>query len=165
MRTMLDATDLRILEHLQEDGRRPFAVIARQLGLAEATVRQRVNRLVRRGLIQIVAVADPLHLGFILAEIGVRIRGPITATAEWLAKIPEVDYIAICTGSFDLLIEVVCVDNDHFLRLLSEGIRRAPGVDHAETFTILKVAKDSYRYTGLEFASSATESDNNVASD
>lgn len=158
MRGLLDQTDLRILERLQEDGRMPFARIARDLGLAEATVRQRVNRLVRRGLVQIVAVADPLQLGLLLAEMGVRVRGRLEETIDALRRIPEVDYVAVCTGSFDLLIEVVVTDHDHLLRVLAEGVRRAPGVDQVETFTILRVAKDTYRYTSLALAARANGS-------
>ena len=152
MRGLLDRTDLRILEILQEDGRRPYAAIARQLGLAEATVRHRVERLVRRGLVQIVAAADPLQLGLQLAEMGIRVRGRIEETVEALRRVPEIDYIAVCTGSFDLLIEVVFVDHDHLLRLLSEHVREAPGVDQVEVFTILRVAKDSYRYSSFALA-------------
>lgn len=152
MRGLLDHTDLRILEILQEDGRRPYAAIARQLGLAEATVRHRVERLVRRGLVQIVAAADPLQLGLQLAEVGIRVRGRIEETIEALRRVPEVDYIAVCTGSFDLLIEVVFVDHEHLLRLLSEHVREAPGVDQVEVFTILRVAKDSYRYSSFALA-------------
>jgi len=152
MRNLLDQTDLRILDQLQQDGRRPYAAIARDLGLAEATVRHRVERLVRRGLVQIVAAADPLQLGLQLAEMGIRVRGRIDETVEALRRVPEIDYIAICTGSFDLLIEVVFVDHEHLLRLLSEHVRSAPGVDQVEVFTILRVAKDSYRYSSFALA-------------
>jgi Lrp/AsnC family transcriptional regulator for asnA, asnC and gidA len=152
MRSLLDQTDLRILDQLQQDGRRPYAAIARDLGLAEATVRHRVERLVRRGLVQIVAAADPLELGLQLAEMGIRVRGRIEDAVEALRRVPEIDYIAICTGSFDLLIEVVFVDHDHLLRLISEHVRAAPGVDQVEVFTILRVAKDSYRYSSFALA-------------
>jgi Lrp/AsnC family transcriptional regulator for asnA, asnC and gidA len=152
MRGLLDRTDLAILERLQEDGRMPFAALGRELGLAEATVRHRVNRLVRKGLVQIIAVADPLKLGLQLAEVGIRLRGPVREAVEALQEIPEVDYIAVCTGSFDLLIEVVYGSPAHLLGVLADGIRRAPGVDQVEVFTILEVPKDSYRYMALESA-------------
>lgn len=144
-----DRTDVAIIERLQEDGRMPFAQIARELGLAEATVRHRVNRLRREGIVQIVAVVDPLELGLHLAEVGIRLRGPVEAAVAALEPIPEVVYVAVCTGSFDLLVEVVFRDSDHLLHVLSGGIRQAPGVDVVEVFTILKVPKDSYRYTEL----------------
>ena len=149
-RASLDETDLRIIEQLNQDGRRAFTEIARNLGLSEATVRNRYRRMVRRGVIQVVAVSDALALGLVFAEIGIRITGGGVARAiEALERVPEVDYIAVCTGSFDLLIEVVCSDNDHMLQVLEDHIRPAPGVDHIETFTILDVAKHSYRWTRL----------------
>jgi Lrp/AsnC family transcriptional regulator, regulator for asnA, asnC and gidA len=150
LRGALDETDVRIIEELNQDGRRAFTEIARNLDLSEATVRNRYARMVRRGIVQVVAVSDALALGLVFAEIGVRVRGGSVAGAvEALQDIPEVDYIAVCTGSFDLLIEVVCRDNNHMFRVLEEGVRTAPGVDGIETFTILNIAKHSYRWTRL----------------
>jgi Lrp/AsnC family transcriptional regulator for asnA, asnC and gidA len=150
LRKVLDETDVRIIEELNEDGRRSFAAVARNLGPNEATVRTRFARLARRGVIQVVLVADALALGLVFAEVGVRVRG--TSVADVVAQledVPEIDYISVCTGSFDLLIEVVCLDNDHMLRVLEESVRTAPGVDSIETFTILDVPKHSYRWTRL----------------
>ena len=150
LRTALDETDARIIEELNQDGRRSFAEMARNLKINEATVRHRYERLIRRKIIQVVAISDALALGLVFAEIGVRIRGGSVAKAiEALEHIPEVDYIAVCAGSFDLLIEVVCLDNDHLYRVLDDGVRTAPGVDSIETFTILDVPKHSYRRTRL----------------
>jgi Lrp/AsnC family transcriptional regulator for asnA, asnC and gidA len=150
LRTALDETDARIIEELNQDGRRSFAEMARNLKVNEATVRHRYERLVRRKIIQVVAISDALALGLVFAEIGVRIRGGSVAKAiAALDHIPEVDYIAVCAGSFDLLIEVVCLDNDHLYRVLDDGVRTAPGVDSIETFTILDVPKHSYRWTRL----------------
>jgi Lrp/AsnC family transcriptional regulator for asnA, asnC and gidA len=150
LRKVLDETDVRIIDELNEDGRRSFAAIARNLGLNEATVRTRFARLSRRGVIQVVLVADALALGLVFAEVGVRVRGTAVAgVVAQLERVPEIDYISVCTGSFDLLIEVVCTDNDHMLRVLEEGVRTAPGVDSIETFTILDVPKHSYRWTRL----------------
>jgi Lrp/AsnC family transcriptional regulator for asnA, asnC and gidA len=150
LRKVLDETDVGITEQLNEDGRRSFAAIARNLGLSEATVRSRFARLARRGVVQVVLVADALALGLVFAEVGVRVRGTTVArvVAE-LEQVPEIDYIAVCTGSFDLLIEVVCLDNDHMLRVLEQSVRTAPGVDSIETFAILDVPKHSYRWTRL----------------
>jgi Lrp/AsnC family transcriptional regulator for asnA, asnC and gidA len=149
-RRALDESDVRIIEELNEDGRRPFAEIARKIGLSEATVRNRFARLARRGVIQVVVLADAIELGLVFAEIGIRIRGGTVAEAvAALEEVPEIDYIAVCTGSFDLLVEVVCSDNEHMLRVLEEHIRVAPGVDALETFTILGVPKHSYQWTRL----------------
>jgi Lrp/AsnC family transcriptional regulator, regulator for asnA, asnC and gidA len=150
LRTALDETDARIIEELNQDGRRSFAEIARNLAINEATVRNRYARLIRRKIIQVVAVSDALALGLVFAEIGIRVRGgPVASAVATLERIPEVDYIAVCAGSFDLLIEVVCTDNDHLFHVLDEGVRNAPGVDSIETFTILDVPKHSYRWTRL----------------
>jgi Lrp/AsnC family transcriptional regulator for asnA, asnC and gidA len=149
-RKALDETDARIIEELNQDGRRSFAEIARNLEINEATVRNRYTRLVRRGIIQVVAISDALALGLVFAEVGIRVRGgSVSKAVASLEKIPEVDYIAVCAGSFDLLIEVICADNDHLFRVLDEGVREAPGVDSVETFTILDVPKHSYRWTRL----------------
>ena len=153
MRATLDSLDIRILEQLQDDGRRPFTRIARDLGVAEGTVRHRVARLTRRKLVKFVADVDAVELGMIMAYVLIRVRGSTLRRAvEGLAEIPEVDYIVNCAGSADLLMEVVCRDHDHLLRLLGDEIRGAPGVEHVETFTTLKVAKDTYRWAGLEAA-------------
>jgi Lrp/AsnC family transcriptional regulator, regulator for asnA, asnC and gidA len=149
-RGALDETDVRIIEELNQDGRRPFSQIARNIGVSEATARHRYARLLRRGIIQVVAVSDALALGLVFAEIGVRVRGgPVSRAVEALSKVPEVDYIAVCTGAYDLLIEVVCTDNEHMLQVLEESVRAAPGVDQIDTFTILQVPKHSYRWSQL----------------
>jgi Lrp/AsnC family transcriptional regulator for asnA, asnC and gidA len=150
LRKVLDEVDVAIIDELNEDGRRSFAAIARNLGLSEATVRSRFARLSRRGVVQVVLVADALALGLVFAEVGVRVRGStIARVVTQLEDVPEIDYISVCTGSFDLLIEIVCIDNDHMLRVLEERVRTAPGVDSIETFTILDVPKHSYRWTRL----------------
>lgn len=150
LRGAMDETDVLIIEQLNEDGRRSFAAVARNLGLSEATVRNRYARLIRRGVIQVVVLADALALGLVFAEVGIRVRGgTVSAAIAALEQVPEIDYIAVCTGSFDLLVEVVCADNRHMLKVLEDDIRTAPGVDTIETFTILDVPKHSYRWTRL----------------
>ena len=122
--TALDRANRVIIEELQRDGRRPYGAIARTVGLSEAAVRQRVQRLRDSGIIDIVAVTDPLQLGFKRqAMVGVRAEGDLRIVADKLAEIPEVEYVVICAGSFDLLVEVVCEDDDHLLELLNTAIR------------------------------------------
>jgi Lrp/AsnC family transcriptional regulator, regulator for asnA, asnC and gidA len=146
----LDDTDARIIEELNQDGRRPFSEIARHLDVNEATVRHRYARLVRRGVIQVVAISDALALGLVFAEAGVRVRGgPVGQAVHGLVEIPEVDYVAVCTGAYDLLIEIVCTDNAHLLQVLDEQVRAVPGVDSVDTFIVLHVPKHSYRWTRL----------------
>jgi Lrp/AsnC family transcriptional regulator for asnA, asnC and gidA len=144
---LLDEVGKAIIEQLQEDGRRPYATIARAVGLSEAAVRQRVARLQEAGVIQIVAVTDPLQLGFRRqAMVGVRTAGDVVALADELAKMPEVDYVVITAGSFDVLAEAVCEDDEHLLELAGQRIRALPGVQSTETFVYLKLHKQHYNW-------------------
>ena len=121
-----------IIEQLQQDGRRSYAAIGKAVGLSEAAVRQRVQRLVDGGVMQIVAVTDPLMLGFHRQTmIGIKCSGDLGQVADHLAGMPEIDYVVITSGSFDLLAEVVCEDDDHLLEILSR-VRRAPSVPSTE---------------------------------
>jgi len=139
--------DKRIIEHLQQDGRRPFTQIATELGVSEAAVRARTNRLVERGILQIVGVTDPLKLGFHQqAMIGIRCTGDTTKVAEKLAAIESVDYVVLTAGSFDAIVEVVCEDDDDLLDLLNTKIRALPGVISTETLVYLRLVKQQYNW-------------------
>jgi Lrp/AsnC family transcriptional regulator for asnA, asnC and gidA len=143
----LSALDKRIIEHLQEDGRRPFTQIALDLGVSEAAVRARTNRLVERGILQIVGVADPDRLGFQQALIGVRCEpGRLLEVAEALASMPEVDYVVVTAGRFDVLIETVAEDNEGLLHFLADRLQRIDGVRDTETFSYLRLVKQTYQF-------------------
>ncbi len=143
----LSELDKRIIEHLQADGRRPFTQIASEIGVSEAAVRARTNRLIERGILQIVGVADPEKLGFQQALIGIRCEpGRMIAVAEALAALPEVDYVVVTTGRYDILIEVVSADNEGLLRFLTEGLQAIEGVRDTETFTYLRLVKQTYQF-------------------
>ena len=143
----MDAISKRLIEELQRDGRRSYAALAKAVGLSEAAIRLRVQRLIDSGVMQVVAVTDPLQVGFSRqAMVGVRADGDLVEVAEALAKIEEVDYVVITAGSFDILIELVCEDDDHLLRVLSERVRVLPGVRDTETFVYLKLAKQTYAW-------------------
>jgi Lrp/AsnC family transcriptional regulator, regulator for asnA, asnC and gidA len=144
---VLDNTSRHIVEQLQQDGRRSYAAIARAVGLSEAAVRQRVQRLLDERIIQIAAVTDPRAVGFTRqAMIGVKVDGDMRQVADKLALVPEADYVVICAGSFDLLVEVICVDDAHLLQVVDGAIRSIPGVQRTETFVYLKVAKETYSW-------------------
>jgi Lrp/AsnC family transcriptional regulator for asnA, asnC and gidA len=144
-----DRLDVRILNELQEDGRRSFTRIARNLGVTEGTVRARVGRLTRSRMVKFVADVDPRDLGLVEVYLGIRIQGPALERAvEQIVSIPEIPYASVCSGTFDILCEVICRGNDDLLRLLQE-VRRIPGVSHIETLTVLKIAKETWQYTAL----------------
>ena len=140
----LSELDKRVIEHLQQDGRRPFTQIAAALGVSEAAVRARTNRLVERGILQIVGVADPEKLGFQQALIGVRCEpGKLLEVAEALANMPEVDYVVVTAGRFDVLIEAVAEDNEGLLHFLADRLQRVDGVRDTETFSYLRDRKST----------------------
>ena len=144
---MLDGVNKKIIEQLQRDGRMSYATLAKIVGMSEAAVRQRVQRLLEAGVMQIVAVTDPLTLGFARqVMVGIRVAGDIRPVADALAAIAEVDYVVICAGGYDILAELVCTDDEHLLKLLNDTIRAIPGVTGTETFVYLKLTKQTYAW-------------------
>ncbi|WP_347350990.1 Lrp/AsnC family transcriptional regulator [Intrasporangium sp.] len=142
----LDRLSKKIIEQLQQDGRKSYAAIAQEVGLSEPAVRQRVQRLLDAEVMQIVAVTDPLQLGFQRqALVGLRTSGDLTETAARLARIDEVTYVVTTAGSFDLVIEVLCEDDEHLLELLGQ-IRGLPKITATETFVYLKLNKQLYNW-------------------
>lgn len=143
----LDEVSKAIIEQLQQDGRRPYATIGRAVGLSEAAVRQRVQRLQEAGVMQIVAVTDPVQVGFARsAMIGISVDGDAEAVADQLEALPEVDYLVVCAGSFDILVEVVAEGDDHLLEVINRRIRAIPEVRSTETFVYLKLRKQIYTW-------------------
>ncbi|HEU0240312.1 MAG TPA: Lrp/AsnC family transcriptional regulator [Micromonosporaceae bacterium] len=143
----LDDVNKRIIDQLQRDGRMSYAALAKQIGLSEAAARQRVQRMLDTGVMQIVAVTDPLTLGFRRqVMVGMKVEGDMSSVAEKIAQIPEVDYVVICAGSYDILAELVCTDDEHLLALLNEKIRSIDGVRSTETYVYLKLAKQTYAW-------------------
>ena len=143
----LDERSKRIIEQLQEDGRRSYAAIARAVGLSEAATRQRVQRLLDEGIIQIAAVTDANAVGFHRqAMLGVHVEGDIRTVAAKLSALPEAAYVVICAGQYDLLVEVICEDDEHLLAVVDNSIRSVPGVRSTETFVYLRLEKESYQW-------------------
>jgi Lrp/AsnC family transcriptional regulator for asnA, asnC and gidA len=146
-RPPLDDVSKAIIDALQRDGRRSYSGIAEAVGLSEAAVRQRVNRLLEAGVMQIVAVTDPRELGFGReAMIGICCSGNSAATADKLAAIDAINYVVLTAGRFDLVIEVVCEDDAHLLDILNTQIRTLPDVYQAETLVYLKTVKQQYNW-------------------
>jgi Lrp/AsnC family transcriptional regulator for asnA, asnC and gidA len=143
----LDDLSKRIVEQLQEDGRRSYASIAAAVGLSEAAVRQRVRKLLDAGVMQIVAVTDPLMLGFRRqAMIGITAEGNLEEIAARLSALAQIDYVVICAGSFDLIIELVCEDDEQLISIVNNQVRAIEGIRGTETFMYLRLAKQSYAW-------------------
>ncbi|GIH90249.1 Lrp/AsnC family transcriptional regulator [Planobispora siamensis] len=143
---VLDEISKRIIEELQSDGRKPYAAIGKAVGLSEAAVRQRVQRLLDAGVMQIVAVTDPLTLGFSRqAMIGIKCEGDLEMVADELSAIAEIDYVVLTAGSLDIMVEVVCESDQHLLEILGK-IRAIPTVRATETFVYLKLHKQTYSW-------------------
>jgi Lrp/AsnC family transcriptional regulator for asnA, asnC and gidA len=143
----LDEVDKRIIEQLQQDGRRPYTQIAPAVGLSEAAVRQRVQRLIDSGVMQIVGVTDPKAVGFgRQAMIGLSVEGDTRKVADAVAALDEVVYVVLTAGSLDLLVEVVVEDDERLLDLLNKKIRTIDGVRDTETFMYLRIHKETYAW-------------------
>ncbi|MGD0880233.1 MAG: Lrp/AsnC family transcriptional regulator [Acidimicrobiales bacterium] len=144
---LLDDVNKAIVEQLQQDGRRTYGSIAEAVGLSEAAVRQRVQKMREAGIMQIVAVTDPLQVGFrSQAMVGIRAEGDAREVADRLAGIDAIDYVVMVSGTFDILVELVCEDEDQILDLLNGVIRRIPGVRSTEMFMYLKLKKQTYTW-------------------
>jgi len=146
----IDRIDQQIIKILSVDGRTPFAQIAKQLGVSTGMIRQRYHRLVNDGVLQIVAITNPLLMGFAtMAQIGVKAEvSRLEEIAEEIAAFEEVIYLVLVTGSYDLHIEVVCRDKTHLLNFLSKKLHAVEGVKEAETFMYLQIAKENYGWAG-----------------
>lgn len=143
---VMDETSKAIIEQLQQDGRRSYAAIGKAVGLSEAAVRQRVQKLVDSKVMQVVAVTDPLQLGFKRqAMLGIRSTGDIIATADRIAALPEVDYCVVVAGPSDIIAEVICANDEDLLRIITE-IRSVEGVRETETFMYLSLRKQEYNW-------------------
>ncbi len=143
----LDAPDRQIIALLQQDGRRAYGAIAEAVGLSEAAVRRRVQRLRDSGVMQIVAITDPLQLGYGReALIGIRVHGDVRLVADKIAAIDEANYVVMTAGSFDIIAEVIAEDDNDLVHLLNDSIRSIPGVTEVETFLYLKLAKQTYAW-------------------
>ncbi len=142
----VDDTDRAIIEQLQTDGRISYTRLGAAIGLSEAAARQRVQRLMDGGVVQVVAVTNPLSLGYRrMAMIGVRTEGPTEGIAAALEAFPDIEYLVVTAGSFDLMCEVVVPDDSALLNLTNR-IRSVPGVSNTETFIYLSLVKQTYAW-------------------
>jgi Lrp/AsnC family transcriptional regulator for asnA, asnC and gidA len=144
--TSLDETDLNIIEALRRDGRVAFAQIAEQLGVSPGMIRQRYTRLVEQGFLKVVAITNPIRMGYkTMAMIGIRVDGSkLLGVAEKISKLDEVIYLVISSGRFDIFAEVVCRDHEELLRFITEKLSTVDGVRESESFMHLKIVKEVY---------------------
>ena len=143
----LDEISKSIIEQLQADGRKSYAAIAAAVGLSEAAVRARIQKLIDGGVVQIVAVTDPMQVGFKRqALVGIKVSGDMRDVASALSALPEVPYVVTTAGSFDILAEIVCEDDAHLLDVIATEIRTLPGVLATETFVYLQLNKQHYNW-------------------
>ena len=142
----MDQIDLDIISFLQSDGRTPFTDIAKALDISEGTVRNRVARLLDERVLQIVGMVDPYRLGFDSpAVISISVQTPLLeSVANTISKFPEVSYLIMVSGEFDLLVEVLCRDRDHLATFLNEKLLRVPGITNTQTSMILHTYKMAY---------------------
>jgi len=142
----LDETDLDIIKALRKDGRVAFAQIADQLGVSPGMIRQRYSRLVDQGFLKVVAITNPIQMGYkTMAMIGIRVDGSkLLGVAEKISKLDEVIYLVISSGRFDIFAEVVCRDHEDLLRFITEKLSTIDGVRESESFMHLKIVKEVY---------------------
>ena len=142
----MDQIDLDIISFLQSDGRMPFTDIAKELDISEGTVRNRVARLMQERVLQIVGMVDPYRLGYDApAMISISVQPPmINQVAKTISKFPEVSYLIMVSGDYDLLVEVLCKDRDHLANFLNEKLLKVPGIKNTQTSMVLDTYKMSY---------------------
>ena len=145
--TSVDELSKAIIEQLQIDGRMPYATIGKVVGLSEAAVRQRVGKMLEQGVVQIAAITNPLHSGKRrMAMIGIHAEGDLEHIASKIAELPDVSYVVITAGSFDVIAEVVCDDDQRLLDIINGHIRNLPGVRGTETFMYLNLKKQTFNW-------------------
>ena len=142
----LDEIDRQVIEFLRKDGRATFAQIAEQLNVSAGMIRLRYNRLVELGILKVVAISNPLRMGYkSMAMIGIRVDGSkLLEAAEKISKLEEVVYLVVTSGRFDLFAEVVCRDHNHLLEFITSKLSPIEGVRESESFMHLKIAKEIY---------------------
>lgn len=136
----LDEIDRKLLAALQRDGRCGYAELGELVGLTAGGARRRVMRLEERGVVQVVGVTDPLRLGYrSMAMVGVVASGDIERIADELNDIPNVVYVVLSAGQFDLLVEVIAEDQEKLFQVINRQVRAVEGVLRAETFTYYSI--------------------------
>lgn len=142
----LDEIDRQIIDSLQKDGREAFAQIAERLGVSPGMIRVRYNRLVEMGVLRVVAITNPLRMGYnTMALIGIKVEGgKFMEAASQVAALDEVIYLIVVSGAYDIVAEVMCRDREHLLQFLTDRLYKIDGVRESESFMHLKIVKEIY---------------------
>jgi Lrp/AsnC family transcriptional regulator for asnA, asnC and gidA len=143
---LLDKIDLAVMESLRKDGRMSFAQIAAGLNVSPGMIRLRYSRLVELGFLKVVAITNPLTMGYdSMAMIGLRVEGSrLLEAADEISAFEEVVYLVITSGAFDIIMEVLCRDRADLLRFLTERLYAIEGIRESESFVHLKIVKEIY---------------------
>ncbi|WP_246004135.1 Lrp/AsnC family transcriptional regulator [Nocardioides marmoriginsengisoli] len=143
----IDDIDKAIIRALQVDGRMAYSKLGPEVGLSRAAARQRVHRLIDGGVIEVVAVSEPLKMGFnVQAMVGIQVDGDVRAVSDALVKVEEIVYVILASGRFDVIVEVICKDAPQLFDIVNDVIREAPGVRSTEVFTYMHIEKVSYSW-------------------
>jgi Lrp/AsnC family transcriptional regulator for asnA, asnC and gidA len=145
----MDELDRLILQTLQDDGRAAFTDIAKKAGVSETTVRAHYRSLVQQGIVRTVGIVDPAALGFHApALIAIAVEpGQVEEAARQIAALPEVSYLVMTLGDWDLMVEVFCRDLLHLSELILRQIHRIPGIRTTQALMIARSFKLSYRWS------------------
>jgi Lrp/AsnC family transcriptional regulator for asnA, asnC and gidA len=144
----IDAIDVAIVRELQKDGRMAYRKLGSRVGLSEAAARQRVQRLLARGVMQIAAVTDPVRLGSkSMALVGIKARGDSRKIAKAIGALPESIYVVATAGPYDVIAEIVCENHEHLLRVSNEKIRTLRDVSDAVILMYLGTYKHVFTYS------------------
>src|SRR5690625_904953 len=148
--TSIDALDSQIIELLRHDGRIAYTAIAKELGVAEATVRKRMGRLVSEGIVHVVGLVNPALTGYgVTAIVGVHTEGnEVSAIVEEIQQWPEVRYAAACAGSYDLILEISVSSNDELYEFLTTRLRATPDIVGSDTSLVMRTVKGRHAWEG-----------------
>jgi Lrp/AsnC family transcriptional regulator for asnA, asnC and gidA len=142
-RPILDELDIAILAGLQEDGRKSYAELANKLDVSPGTIRNRFMRLAAQGTISTIGICNPYHVGFNApASILVSVQAPyLEEAAAQISQFPEITWMALVAGEYDLQLDVACRDRDHFTEFLTNQLQKVPGVIQTRALMQLRVLK------------------------
>jgi len=142
----IDRIERQVILLMQQNGRMPYVEMAEHIGVTEGTIRRKVNRLIEEGIIKVAAVADPFAIGFDSpAIITIKTQTDrVMQVADEIGRLPGVRFVALCTGSFDIIMEGYWADNQELFRFLTQELAKVEGIREFSTSLLLQVKKQTY---------------------